>query len=80
MCVASFAQRVHTTIQGVGVYEQRECERASTDHVGTLKLCTTHARMARDGWVSEWGGVCHPLDRADLRRAGVRWHHAMVLK
>jgi hypothetical protein len=58
----------HYSMQRVTVMGSKPCGRKSIELVGHLKLCTVHARMAREGLIDK-SGVVAPRDSIrDARR------------
>lgn len=49
-------------------YDSARCTRVATEMVGHLRCCKTHARMCRDGLVSELGQTLDPHTIREVRR------------
>jgi hypothetical protein len=58
----------HYSMQRVITYGRRRCSRKATTQVGHLACCSAHARMARDGFISETGYVADKGSMRDARR------------
>jgi hypothetical protein len=56
------------SMQRIRVTRAKRCDRKATKKIGHLDLCTVHARMAREGFVDELGGVSSSSDIANARK------------
>jgi hypothetical protein len=59
--------RYHASMQRIIVPGEKPCSRRGVEQVGPLCLCKTHARLAREGFVSERGEVAGRNDRREIR-------------
>lgn len=64
--VAGENTRSHSMLN-IATHAYRPCSRTAREAVGSLKLCTTHARMARDGLLDERGDTGSPADLKSRR-------------
>lgn len=55
------------SMQRIALYDQKPCSRRATESVGHLRLCATHARMAREGLLDETGDPGDPCSLRDRR-------------
>lgn len=61
---------VHAPAQRIIEPGSKGCSRKARSKVGKLCLCTTHARMAKEGFLSESGEVANRLDIRNVRKYG----------
>lgn len=62
--------KVHAPRQRISLPGDKPCSRRGAEQVEHLHLCSTHARMAREGLVMESGRV---VNRDDIRNVH-RWY------
>jgi hypothetical protein len=58
----------HATRQRIHQPGTKACPRSCVEQVKHLCLCTTHARMAREGLIDETGRVANRADITNVRR------------
>lgn len=63
--------------QRIFVPGAKPCSRSAKETVGHLSLCTTHARMAREGLVAWDGAVAPKEDIANVRRNPEKFPHGL---
>ena len=63
------------SMQRIRATSTRQCSRRATYTVAHLALCTTHGRMATQGFIGENGVVMAAIDIAETKRSGRGgWH------
>jgi hypothetical protein len=60
--------KVHAPRQRLSMPGDKPCSRRATEPVEHLHLCSTHARMAREGLVMETGRVANKEDIRNVHR------------
>lgn len=66
-------------VQRITAYGSKPCSKKSVETVGHLSLCRAHARLARDGLVSEQGRVACPADIRAVRRYPKQFPNGLFL-
>lgn len=59
--------RLQRPRQGLVCWKFKNCSRPGIEHVGPLVLCKVHARLAREGLISQEGVLAPAADRANVR-------------
>ena len=65
------------SMQRITAYGSKPCSKKAVETVGHLSLCRVHARLAREGLVSEKGHVACPADIQAVRRYPKKFPHGM---
>lgn len=64
--------RFRASMQRITVPREKPCSRRATETVVHLALCKTHARLAREGFISEKGVVLGKNDIREIRNKNAR--------